>query len=201
MADVAKQTHQDNPGDAPVPAQMVDADAPSRPSRRRLAGAGIASGVILTLKSPSAMGAAMCKAPSGAMSGGLSSRKPTQAPTCQGRPPTWWAEQSCPMPKNCTAFSHVFTCSSRTLTYASQPVMKVLKAQNYDRDQVGMYLMAAYFNAYTGRTSFLKVPAVIAIWNEWQASGANLGGTYTPIAGGRKWGSREIVGYLKSTME
>ena len=85
MADVAKQTHQDNPGDAPVPVQVVvDANAPSRPSRRRLAGAGIASGVILTLKSPSAMGATMCKAPSGAMSGGLSSQKPTTTLVCKG---------------------------------------------------------------------------------------------------------------------
>jgi hypothetical protein len=201
MADVAKQTHQDNPGDAPVPAQMMDANAPSRPSRRRLAGAGIASGVILTLKSPSAMATRMCKAPSGAMSGGLSSQKPAQTLVCSGRLPSWWATQSCPLPQTCTAFSHVFTCSSRTLTYASQPIMKILKAQTYDRDRVGMYLMAAYFNAYTGRTSFLKVPAVIAIWKEWQSSGANLGGTYTPIAGGRKWNSREIVAYLASTME
>ena len=200
MADVAKQTHQDNPGDAPVPAQVVDADAPSRPSRRRLAGVGVASGVILTLKSPSAMAARVCKAPSGAMSGRLSSQKPTQTLVCDGRPPSWWAAQACPMPQTCTAFSHVFTCSTRTLVYASQPIMKILKAQTYDRDGVGMYLMAAYFNAYTGKTSFLKVPAVIAIWNEWQGSGANLGGTYTPIAGGRKWGSREIVAYLASTM-
>ena len=201
MADVAKQTHQDNPGDAPVPAQMMDANAPSRPSRRRLAGVGVASGVILTLKSPSAMGTTMCRAPSGAMSGGLSSHKPTTTLVCNGRLPSWWASQSCPLPQNCTAFSHVFTCSSRTLTYASQPIMKILKAQTYDRDRVGMYLMAAYFNAYTGRTSFLKVPAVIAIWKEWQGSGANLGGTYTPIAGGRKWNSREIVAYLASTMQ
>jgi hypothetical protein len=201
MADVAKQTHQDTSGDAPVPAQVVDTGAPSRPSRRRLAGASIASGVILTLKSPSAMATRVCKAPSGAMSGGLSSQKPSQTLVCNGRLPSWWASQSCPMPKTCTAFSHVFTCGSRTLPYASQPIMKILKGQTYDRDRVGMYLMAAYFNAYTGKTSFLKVPAVIAIWNEWQASGANLGGTYTPIAGGRKWGSREIVAYLASTME
>ena len=201
MADVAKQTHQDNPGDAPVPVQVVvDANAPSRPSRRRLAGAGIASGVILTLKSPSAMGTTMCKAPSGAMSGGLSSQKPTTTLVCKGRLPSWWAMQTCPLPPTCAAFGHVFTCGSRTTAYASVPILKILKAQAYDRDRVGMYLMAAYFNAYTGKTSFLKVPAVIAIWNEWQGSGANLGGTYTPIAGGRKWGSREIVAYLASTM-
>ena len=201
MADVAKQTHQDNPGDAPVPAQVMDAGAPSRPSRRRLAGAGIASGVILTLKSPSAMGATMCKAPSGAMSGGLSSQKPTAALVCAGRLPSWWASQACPLPPACVHFSNVFTCSPRTLAYASVPVLKILKPQTYDRDCVGMYLMAAYFNAYTNRTSFLKVPAVIAIWKEWQASGANFGGTYTPIAGGRKWNSREIVAYLASTMQ
>lgn len=201
MADVAKQTHQDQSGDAPAPVQMTDADAPSRPARRRLAGAGLASGVILTLKSPSAMGATMCKSPSGAMSGGLSSQKPTKAVVCRGRLPSWWASQACPLPPTCIQFNHVFSCSSRTLAYSSAPVLKILRPQTYDRDRVGMYLMAAYFNAYTGRTSFLKVPAVIAIWNEWQGSGANLGGTYTPIAGGRKWGSREIVAYLASTME
>ena len=184
-----------------MPAQVVDADAPSRPSRRRLAGAGIASGVILTLKSPSAMATRVCKAPSGAMSGGLSSQKPNQALVCKGRLPSWWATQSCPLPPNCAQFHNVFTCGSRAQSYASQPIMKILKAQTYDRDRVGMYLMAAYFNAYTNRSSFLKVPAVIAIWNEWQNSGANLGGTYTPIAGGKKWNSSQIVAYLASTME
>jgi hypothetical protein len=179
----------------------MDPGAPARPDRRRLAGVGIAGGVILTLKSPAAMGAGMCRAPSGAMSGGLSSRKPAQAVVCRGRSPSYWAGQDCPLPPACTTFSKVFPCTSRTLAYANTPPLKILKAQSFDTDKVGMYLMAAYFNAYTGRSSFLKAPAVIAIWNEWQASGANPGGTYTPIAGGKKWGSREIVAYLASTME
>lgn len=200
MADVAKQTHQDNQGGAPVPEQVTAAGAPSQPGRRRLAGAGIASGVILTLKSPSAMGTTMCKAPSGAMSGGLASRKPAVAPVCQGRLPSWWAGQDPPLPPTCATFGKVFPCAANTLPYSSLPLMKILKTQSCDRDKVGMYLMAAYFNAYTGRTSFLKVPAVVAIWSEWQATGANLGGTYTPIAGGKKWGSSQIVAYLASTM-
>lgn len=195
MADVAKQTHQDNQGDAPV------AGAPTRPGRRRLAGAGVASGVILTLKSPSALGTTMCKSPSGAMSGGLASRKPTVAPVCKGRLPSWWAGQDSPLPPTCTTFNKVFPCATNTAAYSNLSLMKILKTQTFDRDKVGMYLMAAYFNAYTGRTSFLKVPAVVAIWSEWQASGANLGGTYTPIAGGKKWGSSQIVAYLASTME
>ena len=197
MADVTKQTHQNNSSEAPATAGV---GVPMLPGRRRFAGAGIASGVILTLKSPSAMAASVCRAPSGAMSGGLSSHQPTQTQVCNGRLPSYWVAQKSPLPPVCTTFSKVFTCSSRTGSYRDTPVLDILKQQNYDRDRVGMYLMAAYFNAYTGRTSFLKVPAVIAIWNEWQSTGANVGGTYTPIAGGKKWGSREIVAYLASTM-
>lgn len=194
MVAVAKQTHQDNQSAAP------DAGAPTRPGRRRLAGAGVAGGVILTLKSPSALGATMCKSASGAMSGGLASRAPTQVVACNGRLPSWWAGQNSPLPPACTTFNKVFPCAANTAAYGNLALMKILKTQACDPGKVGMYLMAAYFNAYTGRTSFLKVPAVVAIWSEWQATGGNLGGTYTPIAGGKKWGSSQIVAYLASTM-
>lgn len=196
-----KQTHQIHRGDAPATVTPVNADGPARPDRRRLAGLGIAGGVILTLKSPSAMGANMCRSPSGAMSGALSSRQPVLEASCRGMSPAYWAGKTSPLPPGWTTFGKVFPCTSRSLAYSNTPLLNILKKQTFDNDKVGMYLMAAYFNAYTGRTTFLKAPAVVAIWNEWQASGANQGGTYTPIAGGKKWNSREIVAYLASTME
>jgi hypothetical protein len=176
-------------------------NGPTHPGRRRLASAGIASGVIMTLKSPSALGAAVCKSPSGALSGGLSSQQPAKALVCRGRTPAYWCSQNSPLPAARNVFGKVFTCNTRTAAYRNTPLFDIFKAQTYDRDKVGMYLMAAYFNAYTDRTSFLKIPAVISIWNEWQATGANAGGTYTPIAGGKKWDSRQLVAYLASTME
>jgi hypothetical protein len=197
---VAKQTQQDAPGPESVPPPKLDG-GPALPARRRFAGAGIASGVILTLKSPSALAGGVCMAPSGAMSGGLSSHRPVETQVCTGCPPSYWVSQGSPLPSAYSTFNKVFTCTARTERYSATPLLNILSQQSFDTDKVGMYIMAAYFNAYTGRTSFLKVPAVLAIWNEWQSTGANAGGTYTPIAGGRKWSSLEIVAYLASTME
>jgi hypothetical protein len=185
---VAKQTQDEQRGQ------------PAQPGRRRFGRASVAGGVILTLKSQSGMAGGVCKSPSAALSGGLSSHQPVKAPVCQGRGPEYWRTIGAAACGNGTTFGMVFRCNARLQIYGRSLLLTMLSPQRFDPDRVGMYLAAAYLNAVNNRTSFLKVPAVYAIWNEWQATGGNAGGYYTPIAGSKPWNSRQIVSYLAGTM-
>lgn len=173
---------------------------PMQSGRRRFGRAGLAGGIILTLKSQSGMAAGVCVSPSGALSGGLSSHQPVTAPTCTGQPPAYWRTEGRLRVARLT-FGQLFACNRSTAAYQNSSMQAVLSGGAFDPDQVGMYLAAAYMNALSLRTSFLKVPAVLAIWNQWQATGANAGGYYIPTSGARHWTSRDIVGYLAGTMQ
>jgi hypothetical protein len=180
--------------------QSGTAGAPSRPGRRRLGRASLAGGVILTLSSPSAMAAGVCVAPSSALSGGLSSHQPVVAPICAGRAPLFWSGDGA-MLTGKRLFGDAFPCAPSMNAYRSAAMLDLLRGQYFDRNRVGMYLSAAYMNAITNRTSFLKPSAVLAIWNQWQATGGNTGGYYTPTGGAAKWNARAIVAYLAGTMQ
>lgn len=170
------------------------------PGRRRFSRTGLAGGIILTLTSQSAMAAGVCVSPSGALSGGLSSHQPAEEPVCTGQTPAYWRAES-RLTLSRRTFGQLFACNNSTVAYRNATMLGVLSGAAFDPDQVGMYLAAAYLNAQSLRTSFLKVPAVLAIWNQWQATGANAGGYYVPTSGARHWTSRDIVGYLAGTMQ
>lgn len=173
---------------------------PAQPGRRRFGRAGVAGGVILTLKSQSGMAGGVCASPSAALSGGLNSHKPATPPVCQGRTPDYWRTTGCDAAGSKATFGSVFRCTSRSASYQKTLLNDMLSPQSFDPYKVGMYLVAAYMNAITNRTSFLKPAAVTAIWTEWQATGGNTSGVYTPIAGSKPWNSRQIVSYLAGTM-
>ena len=59
---------------------------------------------------------------------------------------------------------------------------------------LGRHIAAALLNAASGKAVVLPVSAVLAIWNEYVASGH-----YEPTAG-VEWDAEQIVAYLKSTM-
>jgi hypothetical protein len=59
---------------------------------------------------------------------------------------------------------------------------------------LGRYIVAAMLNACSGRTPVLSQAAVRAMWNDM----VNLG--YYEPTGGIRWGAREIISYLKTTM-
>lgn len=170
-------------------------------SRRRFtrAGAG-ATGVLLTLASQPGMACDICMAPSGyqSYSKTMTAASRKVAVTCTGRNPNYWKGTSS-WPSGCrssTMFNKVFTCNSVTnKTYGATNCMKILTPQSFDSSGVGVYLMAMYLNVLSGKTSFMTIEQVRAIWTEYQASGY-----YTPTAG-VKWNASQIVFYLSGTMD
>lgn len=189
--------------DGSHPAQAGPTLSAAGLARRRFTRAGAAAtGVILTLQSQPGMACDVCASPSGSLSG-VHSHTVGPAPVCLGRSPSYWAKYSgWPSPcKSGNTFGKIFPVSGKkTTSYNTCTQMAILGHQSFDSDNVGMYLMAAYLNAQMGWTSFIKPAAVLAIWNEWQSTGANSGGYYTPTAGTR-WNSVQIVTYLSGTMD
>lgn len=181
-----------NDGTMLAPVNHETSGGPANPSRRRFTRAGFAgSGVILTLASRPVLGAACCKSPSGFLSGNASTHGNLQV--CLGRSPGYWKnrEGSWPIPTN-TLFRHVFGCGGNSPYYPCT-MLSLLGPQHFDKDNLGMHLVAAYLNAMQGWTPFLQVDTLQGMFNEWQASG-----TFCPTAT-VQWNSAEIVDYLKST--
>jgi hypothetical protein len=202
---VANESHQNDvaPADAPPqPLATLDAITLGQrgASRRRFArvGAG-ATGVLLTLASQPGMACDICMSASGFQSHSKSMTAASHkvAVTCNGRDPSYW-RQTRSWPRGCrttNTFSQHFSCAGSTrTTYGSTSCMKILTPQSFDSQGVGVYLMAMYLNVLSGKTSFMTVEQVRAIWTEYQATGY-----YTPTAG-VKWNASQIVFYLSGTM-
>lgn len=187
--------NQQQPGDSAAgPAPL----SPKGAARRRFTRAGAAaSGVLLTLQSQPAMATAVCRSPSGYLSGPLQSTRTTTPVTCAGRTPGYWKTHPYwPSPcKANNAFNKIFLCSgTMSNTYGSVSQMGILDPKQWDRDGLGRHLMAAYLNVRSGKSSFQTTQMLNKIWVEWRDSGY-----YTPTAG-VKWTSYDIVDYLKRTM-
>lgn len=178
--------------------------APRSPGRRRFASTGIkASGVILTLASPPGM-AAVCKSPSGSLSGNLRSSPGQQAVVCSGLSPGYWKNWTDSWPAGCyatsspnrpaTLFASVFP-NGGTKTYQTGTMLEVLNCnqQGEDPHNLGAHLVAAFLNVKSAKISYLTVASLKTIWYE-------LGtyGYYTPMAG-KKWYAKEVADYLAST--
>lgn len=163
-------------------------------SRRRFGKTGLAaSGVLATLASGPVLGyGKVCKSPSGFLSGNLSTHG--QPPLCEGRSPGYWKNHGgWPVANRSTCkFSSVFTCKKGS-PYASITMLKLLSHQNFDKQNLGMHLVAAYLNALKGWTPFLSIETIKAMFSEWQA-----GGYFSPTAG-VKWDAGQIVDYLQRT--
>lgn len=171
-------------------------------ARRRLAKAGAGAGVLLTLESKQAMAAsAMCKSPSGSLSGGLNSHY-GRAPTCKGLSPGYWKNHpnSWPIP-NTTMFASVFYVPGNYMqcdlkkpatSYLCANMLTLLTHQTYDANNLAMQTIATYLNILSGRISFLSVESLLAMWRE-----VTTTGVYHPTVG-VTWTRARVAQYLDS---
>lgn len=186
-------------------------------SRRRFTKSGlVASGVLLTLASRSALGTGfVCKSPSGFLSVNASTHGTPK--TCSGRTPGYWGThpEQWPSPylpgtcdfsngKSCssvedwsggTLFSSVFNCNNKGSKYKRYSMMKVIwLGGGGDPDQLGAHIVAALLNARNGWTPVLTEAQVMNIFDEWNDKGYFMP-TITV-----KWYAADIVKYLQTTM-
>jgi len=193
---MALDREKDGLGDQPVqPVADHIGLTPAGAKRRRLAGLG-ASGVLMTLASQSAMADMVCKSPSAALSGSLSSHNHT-AVSCLGRSPGFWKNHTSEWVgvSSSDMFSRHFYCGSvNGLNKVS--CHDILSHQDYDRGNVAMHIMATYLNVTSRRISFLSEESVTAMWREFLTTG-----TYVPTAGAKPWNAAELVMYLASTQK
>jgi hypothetical protein len=205
-----------------APDQLREQSAAPNPSivasRRRFTKAGIvASGVMLTLASRPVMGTGnhatkCCKGPSGWQSANMSA--PGQKPVCQGRSPTYWkgCKDRWPVNGESEVKQH-FNCSSYkgqrysgislyelcTLDFDSRRFRSDYEYQsfkysfNYDELRLCSYIVAAYLNAKSGWTPFLKEETIRAMFTECINSDG-----FSPTAGVR-WSVSECIEYLQAT--
>lgn len=170
-------------------------------ARRRLAKAGVGAGVLLTLESKQAMAtSAMCKSPSGSLSGGLSSHY-GPASVCSGLSPGYWKNHSSwPIPMT-TLFATVFyvpgDCTKCNLkqaatSYLCASMLTLLSHQDYDQNNLAMQTVAAYLNILSGRINFLSVEVLQSMWKE-----VTTTGFYKPTAG-VTWTRDQVATYLDS---
>lgn len=162
--------------------------------RRRFARSGIAaSGIIATLASRPVL-ATVCKSPSAALSGNLSNH---HAPTaCEGRSPGYWKNHDWPIPNRETAlFRSVFNVpyTSKTPSFYSITMNDLLTEKNFDKDNFGMHLVAAYLNFVSGKSPFLDTFTLNAMWSE-----IRLRHYFEPTAG-VKWTRAQCVAYIQKT--
>ena len=190
--------NQENNGNA-APLSLSERGA----TRRRLAKAGIgAVGVLATLESRASMSPMICKAPSGAMSGGLSSNY-GPPPVCQGLSPGYWKNHTgaWPIPTT-TMFADVFyvagnkaSCTAKTknTNYLCSTMLNLVSPQKFDKYNLAMHVVATYLNIRSGKINFLSPEALSAMWYEVQTKGY-----YSPAAG-VKWSPEQVKNYLQAT--
>jgi hypothetical protein len=190
--------NQENNGNA-APLSLSERGA----TRRRLAKAGVgAAGVLLTLESRAGMSPMMCKAPSGSLSGGLSSHY-GPAPACEGRSPGYWKNHTGAWPIPITTFfADVFyvpgnrrscTVKMKNTSYLCSTMLNLVSPQGFDKYNLAMHAIATYLNIKSGKISFLSVETLLNMWYEVQTKG-----TYTPTAG-VTWNPEQVKNYLQAT--
>jgi hypothetical protein len=173
-------------------------------TRRRLAKAGIGVvGVLSTLESRAAMSPMICKSPSGALSGGLSSNYNNAATTCEGLSPGYWLNHTSAWPvSNQIMFSAVFdvpgdksSCTPQSLnqSYECSTMLNLLNPQDFDRYNLGRHVVATYLNIMSGKISFLSVTTLQKMWSDVLRTGQ-----YSP-ASGVYWSAEQVKNYLENT--
>lgn len=195
--------NQQNDAPQPLPA-MVPGDAGLSKrgvARRRFARAGAgASGVLLTLVSQPGLACEVCRTPSGYQSvkgvTGAQS-KPAQV-TCTGRGPTYWKNNG--WPGGCTrtnTFGTYFSCGSYgARAFSGIKCIDILSpTTNSDKAQVAKYLMAAYLNVLSKKSTFITTSALNDIWREYSSK------SFYAVTAGVNWTAYDILDYLRRTME
>jgi hypothetical protein len=190
--------NQENNGNA-APLSLSERGA----RRRRLAKAGVgAVGVLWTLESRATVGQMICKSPSGALSGGLSSHY-GPPPVCQGLSPGYWKNNTngWPIPVT-TMFADVFyvpgdrgTCNTDTKdkSYLCSTMLNLLSPQDFDRYNLAMHTVATCLNIKSGKINFLSIETLLSMWYEVQTKGY-----YTPVPG-VQWTPEQVKNYLEAT--
>jgi hypothetical protein len=190
--------NQENNGNA-APLSLSERGA----TRRRLAKAGIgAAGILATLESRATMSPMICKSPSGALSGGLSSHY-GPAPVCQGRSPGYWKNHTSSWPVPITTwFADVFyvsgnrrycTVKQKNTSYLCSTMLNLVSPQGFDKYNLAMHAIATYLNIKSGKINFLSVDTLLAMWADVQ-----IKGYYSPTAG-VKWNAEQVKNYLQAT--
>ena len=182
-------------------------------ARRRLAKVGIGAGVLATLESKAAMASMVCRSPSGSLSNGLAASHYIngKAPLCNGLSPGYWkqSQHAWPVSRDLTFASIFYTVSPGTTCPVREPVYKngtcynpgsyfcatlddMLNHQDFDKNNVGMHLVAAYLNIQAGKINFIDLTALQTMWSELQTTGR-----YSPAAG-IYWDNSQVANYLSS---
>jgi hypothetical protein len=173
------------------------------PGRRHLLRAGIATApVVMTVASRPVL-AIGCDSPSGFTS--LSQSHPGPG-TCTGKGPISWTSNKAnwPSPYNTgpdadPKFKVLFgnKVPSGSSFNPNDNLSIVMSHDTTAPWGLAQYIIAAYFNAWSGAygtSTLLSTTTVINIWSDYSKNG-----TYSPRAGAT-WAYEEIVAYLKSTM-
>jgi len=184
-------------------------------ARRRLTKVGLGAGIIATLESKSAMADMVCRSPSGSLSNGLAAShyKNGAAPACEGRSPGYWKNSSAwpvardmlftavfyaapppmPAPPRAAVYKHGDYYKPGSYYYAR--LEDLLHHQDFDRNNVGMHLVAAFLNFRSGKIGFLTLTDLQTMWSELQSTGR-----YSPTAG-IYWDNSQVANYLASIHE
>lgn len=181
---------EDQAGRDPQAAPMT----PRGAARRRLAKAGLgAAGVLWTTRSHALD--FKCASPSSALSSGLSSNDADDGrPACIGRSPGYWKNHGGWPVETSTLFGEVYPCSSANMsTYGKTTLLAMLSAKDWDKQNIGMHMVAAYLNVKSGKIGFLSERTLIQMWTQLQSSGH-----YEP-ARGIYWDVETTKRYLEST--
>jgi hypothetical protein len=180
-------------------------------ARRRLARIGMGAGVLATLESKSAMASMVCRSPSGSLSNGLAASHYANgaAPACNGLPPEDWKNHDWPVSRD-LMFVNVFyavgtgtACPVRADSYHNGDCYKpgsyfcakledLLHDQDFDTNNIGMHLVAAYLNIQAKYIGFLELTDLQTMWSELQTTGR-----YSPTAG-VYWDNAQVANYLSS---
>ena len=167
---------------------------PRGAARRRLTKAGLgAAGVLWTAQSH-AMDFA-CVSASAALSGGLDSNKSNDtAVACEGRAPGFWKNHGGWPVATSTLFSSVFNCpDTLSSTYGSATLLALVEGCDFDKQNIGMHLTAAYLNVKSGKIGFLSERTLLQMWYELRNTGH-----YQP-ARGVFWDVEKTKEYLEGT--
>ena len=198
--------------------------APHGLARRRFArvGAG-ATGVLMTLSSPSGMAQVACVSSSAAASHAVAyTHAPEAAATCDGKSPGFYKNNPdqwpAMIPSNTTLkFGDVFAVNANYAQLGSMTLMQVFEVGNGggngggkdkgkggtaplinldpDPENVGSHFLAAYLNLKSDRADVLDEATLKRMWREYMDTGGGHIGYYQPSAK-VKWYGKDLVHYL-----
>lgn len=187
---------QSNPVVATENAEMA-AKASARASGRRrfVRGVGLATPVVLTMASRSAL-ARTCFSPSAQASITLDNSRAQGGASCSGRSPGYWwnAKKNHPDDWSASGAEGVLFSSIFPGGFPDKTLREVLGLNgNQDQWQLGAHLVAAWCNLQTG-----KVPSSVLSLQTMQAMWAGRSGSYQPVPG-VFWNGEDIVKYIQTT--